>query len=55
MTKCEVFDPPMCCSSGVCGPKVDPKLPRFASDLEWVKIGQLFDTVSPGTVEGGTP
>lgn len=33
----EVFDPPMCCSSGVCGPKVDPVLPRFAGDLEWVK------------------
>jgi hypothetical protein len=27
----------MCCSSGVCGPSVDPKLPRFASDLEWLK------------------
>ena len=37
MKKLEVFDPPMCCSSGVCGPKVDPVLPRFASDLEWLK------------------
>ena len=37
MTKLEVFDLPMCCSSGVCGPKVDPALPRFAGDLEWVK------------------
>lgn len=37
MKKLEVFDPPMCCSSGVCGPKVDPVLPRFAGDLEWVK------------------
>lgn len=37
MTKLEVFDPPMCCSSGVCGPKVDPVLPRFAADLEWIK------------------
>ena len=37
MTKLEVFDPPMCCSSGVCGPKVDPVLPRFAADLEWMK------------------
>lgn len=26
----EVYDPPMCCSSGVCGPNVDPILPRFA-------------------------
>jgi len=35
--KLEVFDPAMCCSSGVCGPKVDPVLPRFAADLEWIK------------------
>jgi arsenite methyltransferase len=32
----EVFDPPMCCSTGVCGPVVDPILPRFASDLSWL-------------------
>lgn len=37
MKKLEVYEPPMCCSSGVCGPKVDPVLPRFAGDLEWVK------------------
>jgi len=30
-----VFDPPMCCSTGVCGPSVDPALARFASDLQW--------------------
>ncbi|MDB4895800.1 MAG: transcriptional regulator [Firmicutes bacterium] len=22
----EIYDPPMCCSTGVCGPSVDPKL-----------------------------
>jgi len=32
----KVFDPAMCCSTGVCGPKVDPALARFASDLEWL-------------------
>jgi hypothetical protein len=36
MTKLEVFDPPMCCSSGVCGPSVDPALARFSSDLHWL-------------------
>ena len=36
MTKIEVFDPPMCCSSGVCGPSVDPALARFSSDLHWL-------------------
>ncbi len=37
MNKLEVFDPPMCCSSGVCGPRVDPVLPRFAADIAWLK------------------
>ncbi len=37
MAKLQVFDPPMCCSTGVCGPSVDPKLVRFAADLEWLK------------------
>ena len=37
MAKLLVFDPPMCCSSGVCGPSVDPTLARFAADLEWLK------------------
>lgn len=32
-----VFDPAMCCSSGVCGPSVDPELARFAADLDWLK------------------
>jgi len=35
--KIDVFDPPMCCSTGVCGAEVDPVLPRFAADLEWLK------------------
>ncbi len=37
MAKLEVFDPPMCCSTGVCGASVDPTLARFAADLEWLK------------------
>lgn len=35
--KLQVFDPPMCCSTGVCGPSVDPKLAAFAADLDWLK------------------
>lgn len=35
--KIQVFDPPMCCSTGVCGPTVDPELVRFAVDLDWLK------------------
>ncbi len=36
MTRVEIFDPPLCCSSGVCGPEVDAELPRFAGDLAWL-------------------
>ncbi len=28
-----IFDPAMCCSTGVCGPGVDPVLARFAGSL----------------------
>jgi hypothetical protein len=35
MASVEVFDPAMCCSTGVCGPSVDPTLARFAADLVW--------------------
>jgi hypothetical protein len=37
MTKLRVFDPALCCSTGVCGPEVDPALVRFAADLEWLR------------------
>ena len=37
MKTIQVFDKPMCCSTGVCGPDVDPVLPRFAADLQWLK------------------
>jgi arsenite methyltransferase len=32
-----IYDRPMCCSTGICGPSVDPVLPRFAADLETMK------------------
>lgn len=37
MKKVQVYDKPMCCSTGICGPDVDPVLPRFAADLDWLK------------------
>jgi hypothetical protein len=42
MNKIEVFDPPMCCSTGVCGPSVDPALVRFASDLHWLATQRII-------------
>ena len=37
MKSVQVYDKPMCCSTGVCGPDVDPVLPKFAADLDWLK------------------
>ncbi|MDZ7582947.1 MAG: arsenite efflux transporter metallochaperone ArsD [Deltaproteobacteria bacterium] len=32
----KIYDPAMCCSSGVCGPSVDPALAQFAGALKFV-------------------
>jgi thiamine pyrophosphate-dependent acetolactate synthase large subunit-like protein len=37
MKRLDVYDPAMCCSSGVCGPQVDPALVRFAADVKWLQ------------------
>jgi len=37
MKTVRVYDPALCCSSGVCGPSVDPELVRVNTDLEWLK------------------
>jgi hypothetical protein len=37
MSKIEIFDPAMCCSTGVCGPSVNPELIRVASVIENLK------------------
>jgi hypothetical protein len=36
MTSLDVFDPAMCCSTGVCGPTVEPHLAQFEADLRWL-------------------
>lgn len=33
MKKVEIFDPAMCCSTGVCGPSIDPELTRVATAI----------------------
>jgi hypothetical protein len=33
----EVYDPAMCCSTGMCGPGVDPALLTISRDLRWVE------------------
>ena len=37
MIKLEVYDPALCCSTGVCGTEVDAGLVQFASDAKWLK------------------
>ncbi|MZP29225.1 arsenite efflux transporter metallochaperone ArsD [Heliobacterium undosum] len=37
MKKLDVYEPAMCCSTGVCGPSVDPKLVQFAQDVRWLE------------------
>ena len=37
MTTIQVFDPALCCSSGVCGADIDPSLVSFAADLDWAR------------------
>ena len=32
-----VYDPAMCCPTGVCGPGVDPTLLQVARDLRWLQ------------------
>ena len=33
-----VYDKAMCCSTGGYWPQVDPVLPKFAADLDWLKV-----------------
>lgn len=40
--------PPMCCSTGVCGPSADPELARCAADLKWLeKQGVAVERFNP--------
>lgn len=35
MKKIRVFDPALCCSTGVCGVEVDQSLVNFSADVAW--------------------
>jgi hypothetical protein len=35
MKSIQVFDPGLCCSTGVCGVDVDQALVTFSADVEW--------------------
>lgn len=37
MKTIQIFDPAMCCNTGVCGVDVDQSLVTFAADVDWAK------------------
>lgn len=37
MKSIQIFDPALCCSSGVCGAEVDQALVSAAADLAWAR------------------
>ncbi len=37
MTTIQIFDPALCCSSGVCGADADQQLITFAADVTWAQ------------------
>ncbi len=37
MTNLTIYDPAMCCATGICGAEIDQKLVDFAGDLDWLK------------------
>ena len=63
MKTIQIFDPALCCSSGVCGQDIDPALVSLAADLDWAKqqgavierfnlAQQPMDFVHNATVKG---
>ncbi|NYH14292.1 hypothetical protein GGD41_001520 [Paraburkholderia bryophila] len=47
MSKLEVFEPAMCCPTGLCGVNVNPVLVQFNADLQWL-TGHDVDVVRHG-------
>ncbi|WP_043758584.1 arsenite efflux transporter metallochaperone ArsD, partial [Aeromonas taiwanensis] len=37
MSVIQIFDPALCCASGVCGAEVDQSLVSVAADLAWAR------------------
>lgn len=37
MKKMEIFEPAMCCPTGICGPSVDPELLRISTVIDNLK------------------
>ena len=37
MGSIEIFEPALCCSTGVCGPDVPQELVTFSADADWLR------------------
>ena len=37
MSAIQIFDPALCCSTGVCGVEVDQQLVGFSADVDWAR------------------
>jgi hypothetical protein len=37
MKSIQIYDPALCCSSGVCGTEVDQQLVNFSADADWAR------------------
>jgi hypothetical protein len=37
MANIQIFDPALCCSTGVCGVEVDQELVGFSADFDWAQ------------------
>lgn len=59
MSTIEVYEPAMCCSTGVCGPDVPQELVTFSADLDWLRSrgGDIarFNLASEPTAFAGRP
>lgn len=37
MTNIQIFEPGLCCGTGICGVDVDQKLVTFSADIDWAR------------------
>jgi hypothetical protein len=53
MKSIQVYDPPMCCSTGICGTNIDPDLVNFAAMLaQFQKAGIQIERYNLGQQPG---
>ena len=47
MRKLEIYEPPLCCPTGLCGPAPDPALAKLQENiLRWIKAGIAVERIA---------